>query len=63
MSSLASFDQFVVLPCSSSPDKGNNIGSTSASLQTFDTILAVRSCKSLCQMLTKPPSKDQRHAQ
>ena len=45
MSSLASFDRFVVLPCSSSPDQGNNSGSISLSLQTSDTTLAVRSRK------------------
>ena len=54
MSSLASFDRFVFLLCSSSPDKGNNFGSISQSSQTSGTIRAVRSRKSLCLMLTKP---------
>ena len=53
MPSLASFDRFLVLPWSSSPGRGNNFGSISVSLQTSDTILAVRSDKSLCLMLTK----------
>ena len=55
MSSLATFDQFVVFPCRSSPDKDNNFGSISVSLQTSNTILAVRSRKSLCLILTKRP--------
>ena len=46
-------DWFVVLPWSSSPDKGIIILSLSPYLCKL--LLAVRSRKSLCLMLTKPP--------
>ena len=55
MSSLASSDRFVVLPLIFCPDRGNNFDSISISLQTSDTNLTVRSSKSLCLILTKPP--------
>ena len=42
MSILASFDRFVVLPQSSSPDGDSNFGSISASLQISNTIFVVR---------------------
>ena len=45
---------FDVLPCSSSPDNGVNLGSFSVSLHTSD-IFAARFHKSLCRMDIKPP--------
>ena len=55
ISSLASFELFDVLPCSSSPDNGVILGSISVSLHTSGIIFVVRFRKSLCRTYTKPP--------
>ena len=54
-SSLASLDLFVVRLLRSFPLYGTGFGSTLVLLHTSDNILAVRSYKSLCLMVTKLP--------
>ena len=55
ISALASFELFDVLPCSSSPDNGVNLGQVLVSLHTFDIIFSVKSPKLLSCMDIKPP--------
>ena len=52
---LASFELFGVLPCSSSPDNGVSLGSISVFLHTSDVIFAVWSFKLLRRMVIKSP--------
>ena len=55
ISSLASFELFNVLPCSSSPDYGISLDSILVQLHTSDIIFAVRRRKSLCRIYIKQP--------
>ena len=50
ISTLAPFELFDVLPCSSSPDNGVSLGSISVCLHTSDVVFAVRTVRSLISL-------------